>query len=200
MRRLRRAALVSELADKLHEHGSWVGETHLQKGVFLLQEMLGVPTEAEYVLFKHGPFSWQLREELGDMRTDEVLTLVPQRTPYGPRFYTGDGVEQLRKQFPKTLKKYQRQLDWVADQMGNHGVVELEKLATGFWVTKELDADVDADVDARARRLHELKPHFDVVECAEAVREVDALRRQAPVVGAGSSASVRGGPKVKTSR
>jgi hypothetical protein len=181
MRRLRRAALLSELADKLHEHDSWVGETHLQKGVFLLQELCGVPTDVEYVLFKHGPFSWQLREELGEMRSDHVLRLVPQRPPYGPRFYPDEAVEQLRRQYPKTLCKYEVQLNWMAEQLGSRGVVELEKLATAFWVTQELGDD--ADVRPRASRLHELKPHFDLAECVEAVREIDEMRDAAPVVG-----------------
>lgn len=185
MKRLKRAAIVSTLTDRLLEEGSWTGETHLQKGVYLLQEMLGVPTNVEYILFKHGPFSFQLREELGELRAEHVLALVPQRPPYGPQFQTDEEAEQLRERFPNAIRKYRPQIDWLAREMGNSGVVDLEKLATAFWVTRELGDD--ASVEARARRLHDLKPHFDVATCTEAVREIDRLRQSAPVVDASAN-------------
>lgn len=178
MRRLRRAALIAELTDRLHAHDSWAGETHLQKGVFLLQELLGVPTEVEYELFKHGPFSFQLREELGEMRSEDILTLVPQRPPYGPRFYTDEGTAQLRERFPKTLKKYEPQLEWVAEWMDSRGVVELERLATAFWVTRELGEG--ESVERRAQRLRELKPHFTMDACIGAIRDIDEMIATAP--------------------
>jgi hypothetical protein len=180
MKQHKRAAIISTLTDELHAQGSWTGETHLQKGVYLLQEMLGVPMDVEFVLFKHGPFSFQLREELGDLRSQQVLNLVSQRRPYGPRFYSDEGAEQLRERFPNAIKKYQPQMQWLAEQMGDRGVVDLEKLATAFWVTQELGDD--ASVDDRAARLNELKPHFDLPTCVAAVRKIDELRREAPVV------------------
>lgn len=180
MKRLRRAALIVDLVDRLHNHGSWAGETHIQKGSFLAQEMLGIPTEIEFELFKHGPFSFQLRQELGQMRADDILILQAQRPPYGPRFYSDEVAAQLRKQFPKTLRTYEPQLEWVANWMGNKGVVELERMATAFWVTQELG--YHASVDSRARRLHQLKPHFSMEDSAAAVAEIDEMLQEAPVV------------------
>jgi hypothetical protein len=43
MNRLQRAALLTTLADKLRDAGSWCGETHLQKAAYLLQTLLQVP-------------------------------------------------------------------------------------------------------------------------------------------------------------
>jgi len=34
MNTLQRAALLTELADKLRQQGSWCGETHLQKATY----------------------------------------------------------------------------------------------------------------------------------------------------------------------
>lgn len=185
MQRIRRAALVSALANKMHDHDSWVGETHLQKGVYLLQDMLGVPMDVEYVLFKHGPFSFQLREELGAMRADDILKIVPQRPPYGPRLYSDDGAKRLQEKFPKTLIKYEPQLDWIADHLGDKGVVELEKLATAFWVTEELGRA--SEVGERADLLQQYKPHFDDRVCVEAVTEIDAMLKVAPAIVAPST-------------
>ena len=179
MKRLRRAALIVDLVDRLHQHGSWVGETHIQKGAFLAQEMLGVPTEIQFELFKHGPFSFQLREELGEMRAEDIVTLQSQRPPYGPRFFSDDAAQQLRQQFPKTLRKYAPQLEWTADWVGERGVVNLERMATAYWVTKEIPT---ASVDARAKRLHELKPHFNLESSAAAVSEIDEMLAKAPAL------------------
>jgi hypothetical protein len=142
--------------------------------------MLGVPTEIQFELFKHGPFSFQLREELGEMRAEDIVTLQAQRPPYGPRFFSDEAAQQLRKQFPKTLRKYAPQLEWIANWMGERGVVNLERIATAYWVTQELPGD---SVDARAKRLHELKPHFNLEISAAAVTEVDEMLAQAPALG-----------------
>ena len=52
MDRMRRAALLLNLADRLKERGSWCGERNLQKAVYFLQEMLKVPLgyEVRFVL------------------------------------------------------------------------------------------------------------------------------------------------------
>src|ERR1044072_9312259 len=75
MRRREREAVVAALDDKLFECGSWCGETHLQKSLYFLQELLDVPTGFEYTLYKYGPFSSPLRGELGAMRSDGLLVL-----------------------------------------------------------------------------------------------------------------------------
>ena len=82
MDRFDRAAVLTELADRLRANGSWTGETHLQKATYVLQELLMVPLNFEFVFYKHGPFSFDLREELTSMRADGFLVQVPQ-DPYG---------------------------------------------------------------------------------------------------------------------
>jgi hypothetical protein len=63
MNRLQRAALLTELADKLREQGSWCGETHLQKATYFLQTLRLVPTGYDFILSKFGPFAFDLAEE-----------------------------------------------------------------------------------------------------------------------------------------
>jgi hypothetical protein len=114
------------------------------------------------------------------MRSQEILTLEAQRPPYGPRFYSEQAATaQLRAQYPKTLGKYRDQLEWTATWLGPRGVVQLERTATAFWVTKE--GPVGASVDSRARRLNHLKPHFDLEACVEAVEEIDETLLSAPI-------------------
>jgi uncharacterized protein YwgA len=177
MTKLKRAALVAALADKLLEKGSWSGETHLQKSIYLLQEMLHVPLDYEYVLYKHGPFSFELRDELAEMRANEVLTMVPQLRPYGPRLFTGDGAAQLRRRFPKTIQKYDAQLEYIAEEVGAEGVTALERLATAFWAT----ANEHGSAAERAGFIHELKPHISINAAEKALERVQELQAAAPV-------------------
>lgn len=179
MRRLKRAALISALADKLRQRGSWTGETHVQKAIYFLQDMLGVPIGHEYVLYKHGPFSFDLRDDLSEMRADHIVQVVPSSPPYGPRLFPGEAAEQLRAQFPQTLSRYETQLEFVADHLRDRGVAELEQLATAFWVTRQ---STSAPVEERAGLLHELKPHVGLPEAERALREIDQMAAEAPMV------------------
>lgn len=173
MNQLAQEAVLVGLARRLHERGSWSGETHLQKATYLLHELRGVPFDFNFILYKHGPFSFELRDELGSMRADRLLEREVQPPPYGPRFVVTERGRELEARFARTMSRYGRSLDWVADRLGDRGVVALERLATAVWVTREL-GDV-ASVDARAARLHEVKPHVGIADAADAVREIDEM-------------------------
>lgn len=176
MNRIQKAAVLARLVDRLRENKSWTGETHLQKGVFVLQELLRVPLGFDFMLYKHGPFSFDLRDELSTLRADYILDLEVQSPPYGPKFRTTDSGREIQRRHPKTLGQYDGQIDFVAKVLGSNGVAELERLATALYVTLE---DGEAPVAERARRLNEVKPHVPLPEAYEAVEKLDEIRRQA---------------------
>ena len=62
--RVRNGVVITRLIETLRERGSWCGETHVQKAAFFLQELMEVPTRFHFILYKHGPFSFDLRDEL----------------------------------------------------------------------------------------------------------------------------------------
>lgn len=182
MNQLAQEAVLVGLARRLYDRGSWSGETHLQKAAYLLHELSGVPFDFNFILYKHGPFSFELRDELGSMRADRLLEREPQPPPYGPRFIVTERGRELEGRFGRTMERYRAALDWVADRLGDRGVVELERLATALWVTRELgDA---ASVEARVARLHQVKPHVAITEGADAVREIDGMLTAAASVSA----------------
>lgn len=181
-RRAQEAVLVG-LARRLQDRGSWSGETHLQKATYLLHDLFEIPFDFKFILYKHGPFSFELRDELGSMRTDRLLEREIQPPPYGPRIIVTERGRELEQQFARTLERYGPALDWVADQLGDRGVIELERLATALWVTREIGEA--ASVDARARRLHEIKPHVTIDDAEEAVREIDGMLEAAASMSVG---------------
>ena len=172
-----RAALVAELVDRLHAHGSWAGETHLQKTLFFLQDGLNVPLEYDFILYKHGPFSFAFRDELAQMRVDGLLDLKANPIPYGPSFVSTETSKAWRTIMTAVVEEFEPQVEYVADKLGPKGVVALEKLATSLYFTIQ---SPNAPTESRAEAIHEVKPHISMFEAVRAVNEVDALKAQAP--------------------
>jgi uncharacterized protein YwgA len=62
MKEAQNRAILVTLIKSLRSKGSWCGETHIQKAAFFLQQLTGVPIDFDFILYKHGPFSFDLRE------------------------------------------------------------------------------------------------------------------------------------------
>lgn len=172
-----RKVVLAALVDALHDRGSWCGETHIQKNAYFLEELLGVPLEYEFILYKHGPFSFELRDELSGMRADGILDLEPRPHPYGPSLVTTDLAQTIEERFPKTLVKYRPAVEFVTERLGAKGVVDLEQLSTALFVTREMGKEASAE--ERAQRLTALKPHIDTASSENAIETVDAIITEA---------------------
>lgn len=176
MRGTKRNAIVLGMLNALLEQGSWCGETHVQKSCHFLQEGLGVPLEVDFVMYKHGPFSFELRELLGELRGSQLLEVQPQ-PPYGPRLSPSESGRALMERFPKTIGQYSEQIEFVAKTLGKCDVQDLERIGTALYVTKE---NPGARAEERAAEVQDLKPRMDEVSALEAVAEVDRLLKGAP--------------------
>lgn len=168
MKPMARAALVTSLRDRLADHGSWTGETHLQKGTFFLQAGTRVPLGFDFILYKFGPFSFDFRDELAYYRSAGFMGLDAQQQ-YGPRLTTTEEGHSLQGKFPKTLSRFAERLDAVASFLGSRGVGDLERLGTALLFQRE---DPSLDDFGVANRICDVKPHVDYEEAVEACREV----------------------------
>ncbi|MFI4991989.1 MAG: hypothetical protein ACHQHO_13900, partial [Solirubrobacterales bacterium] len=166
MSRLAQEAILAGLARRLDEQGSWSGETHIQKSAYLMHELLDIPFDFDFILYKHGPFSFELRDELGSMQADRLLERQPQPPPYGPRFLVTDRGRELEQRLPQTMNRYAPALDWIATRVGKRGVLELERLATALWVTR---TSPGAAVGQRAQALIAIKPHVSLEDATSAI-------------------------------
>jgi uncharacterized protein YwgA len=161
MKRLQRNAVILSLVEALLQRDSWCGETHIQKTTYFLQELLNVPLGFEYILYKHGPFSFDLSDELMAMRADEIIQLKS-RPPYGPSIIPGSNSDRLKQLFPKTIQKYKEEVEFVAVEIGTYGVSELERLATALYVTLNDTTPGHEEIEERASRINKIKPHISV--------------------------------------
>jgi hypothetical protein len=169
MERLLRASILLQLNKDLRDAGSWAGETHMQKAAFVLQDLAKAPLGFEFVLYKHGPFSFDLRDELTFMRAQGFLALEPQY-PYGPSLIPGSKNELLTRAFESANEGYLSAIQFVARKIGAKTVAELERTATALYVM--LREPFRADVPVR---LTNLKPHISLPEAQAAVSEVGQI-------------------------
>ena len=176
MNEYQQASLVLSLVETLKAHGSWTGETHLHKTLYFLEDLLGVPAGLKFVLYKHGPYSFELLDTIGLLEASDFLKWQPQPHPYGASAVIGPAGEHLKRMYPKMPKLYAPQIEFVAAHLALKSVRDLEKLATALWVTQR---EGGGPVEARAVRIHQLKPHISVPDAMDAVKAVDELNREA---------------------
>ncbi len=170
-----RATVITVLVDCMHKSGSWAGSTHVQKSVYFLQTLLDVPLKYDFTLYKHGPYSFDLKEELTQMRIDGFLDLKTKPAPFGPSFVSSDLGEGLRKS--ALVKKYDEPIKFVSQKVSNKGVAALERISTALFVTHDKP---EASLEERALRINELKPHISIVSATNALKELEGLREAAP--------------------
>lgn len=175
MNKFEAATLLVSMAERLRANGSWAGETHLQKATYILQRVLGVPVGFEFILYKHGPFSFDLRNEIASLRADGFFEWEIKSERYGPSLKPGPMSDLLKRQFGSTANRFSARLDFVSTRLGNRNVAELERLATAIYVTRE---EMLA-ADQRAARINSLKRHVTLMEAESAVKEADELIAQA---------------------
>jgi hypothetical protein len=157
--------------------GSWSGETHFQKTLFFLQDGLGVPIAYDYIMYKHGPCSFDLHDDLTMMRGNGLLEFVP-RQGFGLELHATDSSSKIRGKFPKTLTRYRNQIRWAAREISRRGVGDLERIGTALFLTKH---EWLSDPEEVADRQVELKPHVPRPSAVASVREVFQLLRSAPI-------------------
>ena len=180
MKQSQKTAVLTLLVREMLGRGSWCGETHIQKATFFLQELVDVQLDFGFILYRHGPFSFELRDELSSMQADDILSLQLRRLGYGASLVPTRFSEVFLDRFPKTVSKYQISVEFVADKFGQMNVSELERIATAFYIVKYGNFD---GVDERVEELTDIKPHISESDAHDAFASVDQLMREVHFLG-----------------
>jgi hypothetical protein len=170
---VQRSALIATLVKDYRTRNLFCGETHVQKSVYFMQELFGVPLGFEFLLYVYGPFSFELQGHVASMRADDMLTVRP--LDYATTFEPGGQVSYLEKNLPRTIETYREAIDFAVKNLGPRGVKQLEPLATALYFTVQKD---DRSIDDRARNIREVKPHILLEEARESVVQIDRWRAQ----------------------
>lgn len=173
-------SLVLRAMSRMWAHDSWCGETHIQKNMFFLQELVGIPFQWSFVLYKYGPFSFDLAYLIGEIHGYSLVKLVPQ-WGFRPKIEVTElGTEFYRDQ-DEAHSKFDKKIEFVTRELGAKNVDELERLSTGLYVSLDEIYKNEA-VQARGKRLTELKPHIELPDANFAIEQVDDLISRARTV------------------
>ena len=166
-----RRALVCRLVKAMREAGSWTGETHIQKCLYFLQNLMNVPAGYDFILYKHGPYSFELQREMAVMGARFQLALEP-RYPYGPSVILGPrGENDL-----KLVSQYDSAVKFIAKELSTEVVASLERLSTAFLVQLRYP---DLEIQEVAMKINKIKPHISVPLARESVEDIKELRKKA---------------------
>ena len=171
-----RCALIVELVKRLRSRGSWCGETHLQKAVFILQDLTKSNFGYKFILYKHGPYSFEFNTDLNSMHSAENVEYQFPIGGYGPTIAPTPFGERVLETHVENISQYKGIINFLAEWFAANDVRYLEKIATAYYVTKKNPRDPSIQ---RAKTINALKPHVDIVSAEEAVRIVDDKRHQA---------------------
>ena len=176
MNKGKRFAIVLNVSSELLKRGSWCGETHIQKAVFLLQQLLGVDIDCDFILYKHGPFSFELRDSLTEMIANGLIEEVIRKADYGPTLIPAAESDRFLERFPKTLAKYSSQIQFIANWIRDKNVGELERLTTAAYV---IQSHENVDYEEIAHEIIRVKPHISMQEARGAIGEAQLMIRAA---------------------
>ena len=133
--------------------------------------MLNVPLGYDFELYLHGPYSFDLKDELEDMLYMDELGLKP-RPGYGPSFFvTGPGKNRMDKS-----SEFVGAIEFVAKEVAQKDVRQLEQISTAYFLMIQDNGLSEEQIPAEVNRL---KPHISEDVARSALGEVLALKMRA---------------------
>ena len=160
-------ALILAAVEGLRRHGSRAGKTHVQKSLFLSDASGVLKAPFNFVLYKHGPNSFDFETELEQMKSYSALNSDTVEGWYGVRLSPGMNALLVKRVAPLP-DETQKAIEFVCRFVGTKGVVELERLATAVWIRTR---EHIIDPESVALRLRQLKPHVAIHDAEKADQE-----------------------------
>lgn len=140
----------------LNEVGKGESRTHIHKLLYFAQRWGIVEETFPYSLYLHGPYSYDLDQELLELEAFKKVKKFRDPAGYGAR-YKVDGIE------------VSEQLKRLAQWLGPKSTRILEALATAEYVE-------EADESKCVAAVREVKPHLTEAEVRAAVDEIRQRR------------------------
>ena len=159
---------ILAVVESLQANGSWTGKTHVNKALSLLRDYAKVDVPFNFVLYKHGPYSFDIEAELEQMQSYGALTVDPDAQGFGVTLQTGEMADFVHEnaELPAATVKA---IENVCSFVGSRNVAELERLATASWIRTREGISEPKQV---AKRLNRLKPHVSLEEAEQAYSEI----------------------------
>jgi hypothetical protein len=151
----------------------------VQKAIYIVQQIAKAKLGYKFVLYKHGPYSFDLRDELTAMKASDIVEFTFPQEGYGPSIKPTKFGERVYEINEQEIGRYAKISDFVATWFGSKDVRYLERVATAYFITSK---HLRESIPSRAKRLTLLKPHVDLPAAEEAIRIVDEKREEAKAI------------------
>lgn len=168
-----RYGVILELAGRCKARERILGKTALQKFVYLLQELHGVPVGYDFTLYTYGPYSAQLMQELDVTAAMDGVDVSYDSNKNAYSVLPGSRYQQIRDRADQFIAQATQALDAVMSDFGDYSARELELLATIVYVSRNGGPSAPGESDALVAAVRDLKPHFTSEEICN---EIETLR------------------------
>ena len=88
-----------------------------------------------FVLYKHGPYSFDLKLDTSRLLGRRMLKQEPSAPPYGPRLRATTIMSNHVARHHEAIGRHSKDITRVVQFVGSRGVAELERLSTALYVT-----------------------------------------------------------------
>lgn len=171
-----RYALITELARRLATKSPQFGKTALQKIVYFLTDLFGIPTGYEFEFYNYGPFSSQLHHDLDLVAHIGGVVVEDYSAEFaGYVISPGERADALIKKGAEFIhsSEVDKAISRVVDEFGDYNASELELRATILFVDRDLTArGKTATEDTIINIVEKLKPRFERFDIENALEEM----------------------------
>ena len=154
-------AIVLRAVRGLNAAKSWTGKTHVIKSLYIASTKADLPFE--FVLFKHGPYSFDANDAIESMSAIGVLEMMA-TPPYGVRLKPGRTATSVRTEIEPQIVDA---IDSAIRLVGESDVKALEAIATSVWVHEKKHVNSENEWQ---QEVQNLKPHLDKDLIADAIK------------------------------
>lgn len=166
-----RRQFVARIIKGLRDAECWTDDAHIQKSVFLAQEMLRCQHNYGFYIYHYGPYCRDLTETIQFMRIfGEVATERPAK--WADWYQLTEKGQALAEQQIDDLNK----VDWVTKTVANMTLAQLEGPTTAYFLKLQDPTRTDEQV---ATELNRVKPHISYYDAFSAIAESERLRQDA---------------------
>jgi uncharacterized protein YwgA len=163
--------MIAYLALQLGKGGK-LGKTAMQKLIYLIQALEGVPVGYSFHFYHYGPYSSDLAGDL-----EFVDTLQGIRITYDPyinmyNISAGDKAHLIIKKAEDFLEQYKGKIDRVISIFGNKRAEDLELIASIVYTGRMAQVYDDDGERSLVKRVAELKPKFSIQEIEHALNDL----------------------------
>lgn len=159
--------IIIELAKRLNGISPQFGKTALQKLIYLLTEIYGVPCDYEYSLYTYGPYSAELASNVDYVNALGGIELID-GLKGGYEIIVGEDAEHILSKAERFIKQYSDNIDQLIADFGSYSARDLELRTTLIYLSK----NEVLSKEELARQLRDLKPYFSNSEINEVIDEL----------------------------